>query len=165
MKLKDLSKAQLRELKENFLVWSHPNLENLSYEDFLNVESVVSDEEMKKEYGDTTFSDDDFICSMDVKRDCGVGRGTVIFTGYDKARHIFEFDLYTGDAEDGDDVLDSCDVWGDRVFDEHIDHNYDTIYDENWEVVSAINKKELAHATALAIAYFQRVHNRMRIAG
>ncbi len=165
MKLKDLSKAQLRELKENFLVWSHPNLENLSYEDFLNVETVVSDEEMEKEYGNTIFSSDNFICSRDVKRNFGVGRGTVIFTGYDKTHHVFEFDLYRGDADDDDDVLDSCDVWGDRVFDEHIDHDYDETYDENWNIAPSIDKKEFAKAKSLAIAYFQRVHKRMNVAG
>ena len=155
--------AQLRELKEYLLVWRHPNLENLSYEDFLNVDALISDEDIAKEYGDTTFSSDNFVCSMSAKRDLDVNRGMVVFTGWDKARHIFEFDLYIGDADDGDDVIDSCDVWGARVFNEHIDHNYDTIYNENWEVVPAINKKELAHATSLAIAYFQRVHKRMKI--
>lgn len=57
MKLQDLNREQIIQLKQN--LYCEKN-ENASYGELAEIDNLVSDEELKKEYGDTYFVDEDF---------------------------------------------------------------------------------------------------------
>ena len=61
MKINELSRDQIRELKEHILV---ERLGDVSYGEFLAVDELVSDDDVKAQYGDTEFTADDFFCSV-----------------------------------------------------------------------------------------------------
>lgn len=64
MSVRELSKDQLTELKQNYysikLIKEH---KEASYYELSIIDKLVSDEEIFKEYEDTIFSDYDFFCS------------------------------------------------------------------------------------------------------
>ena len=60
MTIKELSMDQFRELKEHILC---TRTSNVSYDDLLNVDKLVSDTDVEKEYGGIDFTPDDFFCS------------------------------------------------------------------------------------------------------
>ena len=57
MKLQDLNKEQIIQLKQS--LYCERN-ENASYGELAEIDNLVSDEELKEEYGDTYFVDEDF---------------------------------------------------------------------------------------------------------
>lgn len=57
MNFKDLSKEQVNQLKQR--LYCERN-ENVSYGELANIDSLVSDEEVEKEYGDISFVEEDF---------------------------------------------------------------------------------------------------------
>lgn len=57
MKLKDLSKEQIIRLKQN--LYCERN-ENVSYGELADIDNLVSNEEIEKEYGDILFVEEDF---------------------------------------------------------------------------------------------------------
>ena len=57
MKLQDLNREQIIQLKQN--LYCERN-ENASYGELAEIDNLVSDEELKEEYGDTYFVDEDF---------------------------------------------------------------------------------------------------------
>lgn len=57
MKLQDLNREQIIQLKKN--LYCEKN-ENASYGELAEIDNLVSDEELKEEYGDTYFVDEDF---------------------------------------------------------------------------------------------------------
>ena len=57
MKLQDLNREQIIQLKQN--LYGERN-ENASYGELAEIDNLVSDEELKEEYGDTYFVDEDF---------------------------------------------------------------------------------------------------------
>lgn len=57
MKLQDLNREQIIQLKQNLCCEKN---ENASYGELAEIDNLVSDEELKKEYGDTYFVDEDF---------------------------------------------------------------------------------------------------------
>lgn len=58
MELKDLNKEQIIQLKQR--LYCEKN-ENVSYGELAEIDNLVSDEELKEEYGDIYFVDEDFI--------------------------------------------------------------------------------------------------------
>lgn len=60
MRVEDLTREQLTELKERFYTSKN---DNVSWEELANVDSLVSDSEVFEEYGATTFTSDDFFCT------------------------------------------------------------------------------------------------------
>lgn len=61
MKVKDLSREQLEELKQHY----YCERNNASWDDLANIDDLVSDEQIFEEYDGVMFSNDDFVCSMD----------------------------------------------------------------------------------------------------
>ena len=57
MKLQDLNREQIIQLKQR--LYCEKN-ENASYGELAEIDNLVSDEELKEEYGDTYFVDEDF---------------------------------------------------------------------------------------------------------
>ena len=57
MKLQDLNREQIIQLKQN--LYCERN-KNASYGELAEIDNLVSDEELKEEYGDTYFVDEDF---------------------------------------------------------------------------------------------------------
>lgn len=57
MKLQDLNREQIIQLKQN--LYCEKN-ENASYGELAEIDNLVSDEELEEEYGDTYFVDEDF---------------------------------------------------------------------------------------------------------
>lgn len=57
MKLQDLNREQIIQLKQNLYCGKN---ENASYGELAEIDNLVSDEELKEEYGDTYFVDEDF---------------------------------------------------------------------------------------------------------
>lgn len=66
MNVRKLNKAQLIELKQRHLI---EKMKNISLEELLGVDSMVSDEEIYKEYECVCFTNDDFFCSMEEDED------------------------------------------------------------------------------------------------
>lgn len=58
MKVTELSRAQLIQLKQQYYDEQHP--EGVSYGELAAVDSLITDEEIKAAYADTIFTDDDF---------------------------------------------------------------------------------------------------------
>ena len=57
MKLQDLNREQIIQSKQR--LYCEKN-ENASYGELAEIDNLVSDEELKEEYGDTYFVDEDF---------------------------------------------------------------------------------------------------------
>ena len=57
MKLQDLNREQIIQLKQNLYCKRN---ENASYGELAEIDNLVSDEELKEEYGDIYFVDEDF---------------------------------------------------------------------------------------------------------
>lgn len=62
MKVKDLNREQLTELKQQYYSDNH---ESVSYFDLATIDDLVSDEEIEEEFEDVYFSSDDFFSSME----------------------------------------------------------------------------------------------------
>ncbi len=60
MRIEDLNREQLIELKERY--YTEKN-ENVSYGELADVDNLVTDEEVINEYGHLMFTNDDFFCS------------------------------------------------------------------------------------------------------
>lgn len=60
LRVQDLSREQMIELKQNYYCEQH---DDASYGELADIDLLVSDEEIYKEYWDTEFSPDDFACS------------------------------------------------------------------------------------------------------
>lgn len=60
MKIEDLTREQLIELKERY--YTERN-ENVSYGELADVDNLVSDNEIFEEYGHITFVEEDFLCN------------------------------------------------------------------------------------------------------
>lgn len=67
MTVRELNKDQLNELKCRY--YSEKTDEDLSYSEMLDIDKIVSDEEVFNEYADTYFSEDDFACNSVDKDD------------------------------------------------------------------------------------------------
>lgn len=73
MTIKDLSKDQLHELKERYIMKLEDegkfaevmdvDYNEPSYEDLANADEIVPDDVIEREYGDICFVDDDFFCT------------------------------------------------------------------------------------------------------
>lgn len=57
MKLKDLNREQIIQLKQRLYC---ERKENVSLWELANIDNLVSDEEVRNEYGDTLFVEEDF---------------------------------------------------------------------------------------------------------
>lgn len=57
MKVQELNRNQLEELKERYYIERN---ENVSYGELSNINNLVSDEEIFNEYGHINFVEDDF---------------------------------------------------------------------------------------------------------
>ena len=62
MKIEDLTREQLIELKERY--YTERN-ENVSYGELADVDNLVRDNEIFEEYGHITFVEEDFFCTSD----------------------------------------------------------------------------------------------------
>ena len=60
MKVNELSRDQLIELKQFYLSQYH---DNISYGELANIDNIVSDDEVYIEYDGIEFVNDDFMCS------------------------------------------------------------------------------------------------------
>lgn len=67
MTVMGLNKDQMNELKCRY--YSEKTDEDLSYSEMLDIDKIVSDEEVINEYADTYFSEDDFTCNSYDKDD------------------------------------------------------------------------------------------------
>lgn len=67
MTVRELNKDQMNELKCRY--YSEKTDEDLSYSEMLDIDKIVSDEEVFNEYADTYFSEDDFACNSVDKDD------------------------------------------------------------------------------------------------
>lgn len=63
MSVEELSREQLIELKQNYYCNVLNN--NASYGELADIDNLVSDEEIFKEYGGIIFTNDDFFCSCE----------------------------------------------------------------------------------------------------
>ncbi len=66
MKVNELNKNQLEELKERY--YTERN-ENVSYGELANIDNLVSDKEIFEEYKDVYFVEDDFFCSANLNNE------------------------------------------------------------------------------------------------
>lgn len=57
MTLKELNKNQIEQLKQRYYCDRN---ENVSYGELINIDELVSDEEIEEEYGATFFVEEDF---------------------------------------------------------------------------------------------------------
>ena len=57
MDVRELNREQLEELKVNYYVERH---EDMSYDDIVNINNLVSDKEVFEEYAGTMFTEEDF---------------------------------------------------------------------------------------------------------
>lgn len=57
MTIHELNEEQLRQVKQRYYVERH----NASYEDLINIERLVTDEEVFEEYEGTEFVEEDFV--------------------------------------------------------------------------------------------------------
>ena len=62
MRVYELTREQLVELKEAYLCW---HSDTISYGELAAADELVSDETVFEEYEATDFTDDDFICTQD----------------------------------------------------------------------------------------------------
>ena len=74
MGLNELTKAQLNELKVNLAVSKGLNL---FWSDIADIDSVISDGELKEEYESTNFTEDDFFSSNTKEITLEIGRAHV----------------------------------------------------------------------------------------
>ncbi len=65
MKIQDLSKQQLLELKERY--YTERN-ENVSFGELANIDILVTDEEIFNEYDGIEFTSEDFFCSVEKEK-------------------------------------------------------------------------------------------------
>lgn len=63
MSVEELSREQLIELKQNYYCNVLNN--NASYGELADIDNLVSDEEIFKEYSGVIFTNDDFFCSCE----------------------------------------------------------------------------------------------------
>jgi len=64
MKVTELNKEQLTELKERYYTEKQAELgEGVSYGELANIDNLITDEEIIQVYNDTIFSNDDFFCT------------------------------------------------------------------------------------------------------
>lgn len=63
MTIKELTREQLTELKQNYYCERN---ENVSYRELADIDNLVTDEELEKEYEHITFVNDDFFCSVGI---------------------------------------------------------------------------------------------------
>ncbi len=64
--VKELSRDQLVELKQNYLTEKYEEQgEGISYGELAEADDIVSDEEIFEAYAGYSFSDDDFMCSAE----------------------------------------------------------------------------------------------------
>jgi hypothetical protein len=61
MKVQELNREQLIELKQSFLCNKQ---ESVSWGELADADDIVSDEELFEEYGHIEFTDEDFFCSV-----------------------------------------------------------------------------------------------------
>lgn len=66
MTIKELSREQLIELKQHYYCERN---ENVSYGELADIDNLVTDEELEKEYGHITFVKDDFFCSVETDKE------------------------------------------------------------------------------------------------
>lgn len=57
MEVRELTREQLEMVKQRYYCMAH---DNVSYAELLNINELVSDEEIFEEYSDTMFVEDDF---------------------------------------------------------------------------------------------------------
>ena len=67
MKVQDLTRDQLVQVKQNWLVWlaNEGLIEDPSWDDLANADSIVSDDEIFAECEGVEFVPDDFACSTE----------------------------------------------------------------------------------------------------
>lgn len=65
MKVEDLNREQLTELKEHYYIEKN---ENVSYGELANINELVSDNEIFEEYSGVYFVEEDFSCQVDNTR-------------------------------------------------------------------------------------------------
>lgn len=65
MTINELSKEQFTELKWRYLdeIYQEETNENISLGEIININNIISDEEIINKYDNYTFSDDDFFCT------------------------------------------------------------------------------------------------------
>lgn len=64
--LSQLNPSQRAELCQNYLCF-HDNTEHfVSWEELAEADSLVSDEDLKREYGSTSFVPEDFSCATEI---------------------------------------------------------------------------------------------------
>lgn len=65
MTINELSKEQFTELKWRYLdeIYQEETNESISLEEIVNIDNIISDEEILNEYSNYVFSDDDFFCT------------------------------------------------------------------------------------------------------
>lgn len=57
MIFKELSRNQIEQLKQRLYC---ENNENVSYDELININELISDKEIEEEFGDTIFTEEDF---------------------------------------------------------------------------------------------------------
>ena len=57
MKFKDLNREQIEQIKQRYYCEKN---KNASYGDLVNIDNLVSDEEIEQEFGDRFFVEEDF---------------------------------------------------------------------------------------------------------
>ena len=63
MTVRQLNHDQLIELKQNYLMHDKNGDKDLSWSELIDIDSIVSDEEVLEYYGGVEFVVDDFLCS------------------------------------------------------------------------------------------------------
>lgn len=66
MDVRELNREQLEELKVNYYAERH---EDMSYDDIVNINNLVSDEKVFKAYAGMVFTEEDFWLSLDSKEE------------------------------------------------------------------------------------------------
>lgn len=64
MKLNELSNEQRLELKENYLCHHDDEDHSVSWGELTAADTLVSDEDLEREFGVVEFTNDDFSCSI-----------------------------------------------------------------------------------------------------
>nr|DAL63058.1 MAG TPA_asm: hypothetical protein [Caudoviricetes sp.] len=63
MYISELSKDQLSELKQSYLIQHNEEMgEGTSYDELLRADSIISDDVIYEAYSDINFTNDDFFC-------------------------------------------------------------------------------------------------------
>lgn len=63
--LHELSAEQISELKQSYLCNVKYENTGVSYGMLANADNIVTDKELEDEYGSTSFTDDDFLCTAE----------------------------------------------------------------------------------------------------